>query len=51
MNKKCPICKKILPKETNTTYPFCSSRCKLIDLAAWSSEDYKLAKIEGIEED
>ena len=24
-------------------YPFCSKRCKLIDLGRWLNEDYKVA--------
>ena len=24
------------------TKPFCSARCKLIDLGAWANEDYKV---------
>lgn len=28
--------------ENNEFRPFCSERCKLIDLGAWASEDYKL---------
>ena len=36
---KCPICKK----ETDPAgefYPFCSERCKIIDLGNWASEKY-----------
>lgn len=40
----CPICKK---KNTwhadNTFKPFCSDRCKLIDLGEWASETRKIA--------
>lgn len=35
----CPICKKDVP--TNSDFPpFCSERCKLIDLGNWASEKY-----------
>jgi hypothetical protein len=38
----CPICKK--PVElTNDEVPFCSARCRLIDLGKWASGDYKVS--------
>lgn len=40
----CPICKKARPpREQNKAYPFCSSRCQLIDLGHWLDGDYKIA--------
>lgn len=38
----CPTCKKITTWEENPWRPFCSDRCKLIDLGAWASEEYRL---------
>jgi hypothetical protein len=35
----CPICKKPVSR-TGPDYPFCSPRCKLIDLGNWASERY-----------
>ena len=36
---KCPICKK--PVEFGAPQmPFCSERCRLIDLGKWASEEY-----------
>ena len=37
---KCPICKKPTEKEANAFSPFCSERCKTIDLGAWLGEKY-----------
>jgi endogenous inhibitor of DNA gyrase (YacG/DUF329 family) len=35
----CPICKK--PVQIDEPYmPFCSDRCRLIDLGNWASEKY-----------
>lgn len=34
---KCPICKK---KSTDTEFPFCSERCRTIDLGKWASGGY-----------
>lgn len=36
----------------NPWRPFCSERCKMIDLGAWSSEEYRMeAKPTGLEDD
>lgn len=46
MNKvRCPICDAAMPGNwaDYPEYPFCSPRCKLIDLGRWLSEDYKVA--------
>jgi hypothetical protein len=39
--RPCPICRKPVPWETTPTRPFCSERCRLVDLGAWSGEDYR----------
>ncbi|HYL34728.1 MAG TPA: DNA gyrase inhibitor YacG [Bryobacteraceae bacterium] len=36
---KCPICKKDVAPDSDL-YPFCSERCKIIDLGNWASEKY-----------
>jgi endogenous inhibitor of DNA gyrase (YacG/DUF329 family) len=39
----CPICgKKVEWKPENRFRPFCSERCKEIDLGAWASGQYKI---------
>jgi len=38
----CPICKKKVAWEDNPFRPFCSERCRLIDLGKWASEDYRI---------
>lgn len=43
----CPLCKRITTWEENPWKPFCSERCKLIDLGKWASGEYR---IEGTEE-
>jgi len=40
---KCPTCGKETQWENNPTRPFCSERCKLIDLAKWADEEYRIA--------
>ena len=36
---QCPICKKPV-KTTNADFPFCSTRCRTIDLGKWASGGY-----------
>ncbi len=38
----CPRCGKPLTWEGNEFRPFCSERCKMIDLGAWANDEYKL---------
>lgn len=42
MTIKCPICKKEVTKE-NPEFPFCSARCRTIDLGNWASEKYVIS--------
>jgi endogenous inhibitor of DNA gyrase (YacG/DUF329 family) len=39
---KCPICKKDV-ESGSTEFPFCSERCRLIDLGNWASEKYVIS--------
>ncbi|MEO8659215.1 MAG: DNA gyrase inhibitor YacG [Bryobacteraceae bacterium] len=39
---KCPICKKAV-SAADPFVPFCSERCKLIDLGNWASEKYVIS--------
>jgi len=39
----CPSCAEpVVWSETNSDRPFCSERCKLIDLGAWAAEEYAI---------
>jgi endogenous inhibitor of DNA gyrase (YacG/DUF329 family) len=38
---KCPICKKEVPF-TGPDMPFCSARCRLLDLGKWADEQYRI---------
>ena len=39
----CPTCGKQLKwDKTNPYRPFCSERCKLIDLGEWASESHRI---------
>ena len=39
---KCPICSKPVEWKDNPFRPFCSERCKLLDLSRWVSEEYSV---------
>jgi endogenous inhibitor of DNA gyrase (YacG/DUF329 family) len=39
---KCPTCRKEVPWENNPHRPFCSDRCKIIDLGSWSQERFRI---------
>jgi endogenous inhibitor of DNA gyrase (YacG/DUF329 family) len=43
MKVKCPTCKNRTEWQDNPYRPFCSEKCKLIDLGAWASEEYKIS--------
>lgn len=41
---QCPTCQNPVPWQPESTYrPFCSQRCKLIDLGQWASEQHTIA--------
>jgi len=43
MLAKCPTCKRMVEwSAVNPFRPFCSERCKLIDLGAWFSEEHRV---------
>jgi len=39
---RCPICKKAA-KASDPDFPFCSDRCRLIDLGKWASGGYVIS--------
>lgn len=40
---KCPTCQKTVEWSEKSTYrPFCSERCRLIDLGEWASEKHAI---------
>ena len=40
----CPTCHKTVARGGDNPYqPFCSEKCKLIDLGAWLTERYSIA--------
>ncbi len=44
----CPRCGKLSEyRPENRSRPFCSERCRLIDLGNWASESYRMPVEEG----
>jgi uncharacterized protein (TIGR02300 family) len=42
----CPKCGTTVEWSTSNRFrPFCSERCRLIDLGAWASEDYRVPDV------
>lgn len=49
---KCPICGKAVVWNADHPFrPFCSERCKNVDLGAWASERYAIPDAPGSGED
>jgi len=48
MKYRCPVCKKSIKvsaqgqPEEREFFPFCSQRCKLLDLGAWLDAKYRI---------
>ncbi|MEE8435543.1 MAG: DNA gyrase inhibitor YacG [bacterium] len=40
---KCPRCGESTAYQGNPWRPFCSERCKLIDLGRWAEEKYAIS--------
>jgi endogenous inhibitor of DNA gyrase (YacG/DUF329 family) len=50
---RCPVCDADVDLQRTPTVPFCSERCRLIDLGRWLDESYGLPerKRSGDDED
>ena len=42
MTVRCPICRHAVTWEGNDWRPFCSKRCRLVDLGQWVTERYRV---------
>lgn len=54
---RCPTCRAVVT-EKDEDFPFCSARCKSIDLGKWASGAYRISSpvvdpevLEGLSED
>ena len=42
---RCPVCNREFTKEESNAAPFCSERCRTIDLGRWLGESYGLPTV------
>ncbi|MCI0915419.1 MULTISPECIES: DNA gyrase inhibitor YacG [Pseudomonas] len=48
----CPTCGAPVEWDAKNAFrPFCSDRCKLIDLGAWAAEEHKIAGSQEAEDE
>jgi endogenous inhibitor of DNA gyrase (YacG/DUF329 family) len=44
----CPLCGKVTvadeSRPLSPSFPFCSERCRLVDLGKWYDEEYRVSK-------
>jgi len=38
---RCPVCKADVERDVSD-FPFCTPRCKVIDLGRWASDEYRI---------
>lgn len=48
---RCPICNTVFEPHDSTSMPFCSERCRNIDLGRWLDEAYSLPHVPDPEDD
>ncbi|MCX7184170.1 MAG: DNA gyrase inhibitor YacG [Nitrosospira sp.] len=47
----CPQCGRVIVWDSANRYrPFCSERCKMIDLGQWATESYRIPETEKQED-
>ena len=42
LSMRCPICEREFEPAASTAKPFCSERCRLMDLGQWLDEGYSM---------
>jgi endogenous inhibitor of DNA gyrase (YacG/DUF329 family) len=48
---RCSVCKREFDAATSSAMPFCSERCRTIDLGRWLGEAYSLPAIPDLDAD
>ncbi len=49
---QCPSCRRaVLLREENPCFPFCSDRCKAIDLGRWLGGEYRIPVVNAEDDD
>jgi endogenous inhibitor of DNA gyrase (YacG/DUF329 family) len=47
----CPTCKTEFIEKLQNVWPFCSARCKEVDLGRWLRGDYAIPVVDPVEDD
>lgn len=50
-SRQCPQCSNLATWPDTSTYPFCSERCRLIDLGLWARGDYRIPSEESADDE
>lgn len=51
-NNRCPSCRKKVPEPAvQTLLPFCSQRCKMVDLGKWFNEEFSIPAAASLEDE
>jgi endogenous inhibitor of DNA gyrase (YacG/DUF329 family) len=53
MKARCPVCERLMESAARSEwpeFPFCSARCRLIDLGRWLGERYMIRPEEEMQE-
>jgi hypothetical protein len=48
---RCPVCGKLFDPTATEAMPFCSRRCRMIDLGRWLGEEYTIPVAEQDDEE
>jgi endogenous inhibitor of DNA gyrase (YacG/DUF329 family) len=48
MRVTCPTCRQTTTWEENRYRPFCSERCRMVDLGHWAADDYRIPTDEAL---
>ncbi|RIK82278.1 MAG: DNA gyrase inhibitor YacG [Planctomycetota bacterium] len=48
---RCPTCERQFEPDQSAALPFCSERCRSIDLGRWLGEDYALPDPRSLDEE
>ena len=48
---RCPVCDAAVDLTASPTGPFCSDRCRLVDLGRWLDESYSVPDVRRADDD
>jgi len=48
---RCPTCDRYFASQQSPAMPFCSERCRLVDLRRWLNEEYGVPRVPNEDDD